>query len=171
LRPAGNPTVDAIHASGAPHKQAKSEGVWKKEGQRTQSKPECSNDSLSCGQALALALSGWDLPGPTQIGLCCLMPKSHKARRAEWATEDAAGWCEPLLRINQGFDAVLLNLRLMRKHRWLKADQVRRFEEQAAEDRASLNSYLLEAIGTQETEEAGRLFRIRMAREHQEDTG
>ncbi len=112
-----------------------------------------------------------DLPGPTQIGLCCLMPKSHKARRAERATENAAGWYERLLRINQGFDAVLLNLHFLRKHRWLKADQVRRFEEQAAEARASLNSYLLEAIGTHETEEAGRLFRMRLAREHQEDSG
>jgi hypothetical protein len=98
------------------------------------------------------------------------MPKSRKQRTAELASTDAAAcWYERLGRINQGFDAVLWNLHLLRKHRWLNADQVRRFEELTGEARAATNSYLLEAIGTQQTDEAGRLFRNRRARERKED--
>jgi hypothetical protein len=43
------------------------------------------------------------------------------------------------------------------------------FEALTAEARAMINSYLLEAFGTAETTEAGKLFRKRLARERKEE--
>lgn len=100
------------------------------------------------------------------------MPKARKARRTTPESEDErVSVYERLFRMNAGFDAVLQNLRALRKHASLRREQVRRFEELAVETRAAANSYLLETFATQETEEAGRLFRMRFARERQDDEG
>jgi hypothetical protein len=76
---------------------------------------------------------------------------------------------DQLNRINQSFDEVLDNLRSLRKHPALRDDVVRRFEALTAETRASLNSYLLDALALVETAEAGRLFRKRVMRERREE--
>jgi hypothetical protein len=46
---------------------------------------------------------------------------------------------------------------------------MRRFEQLAAEVRAATNSFLLEALGTLETDHAGRLFVRRRSRERKEE--
>src|SRR2546423_1089996 len=90
------------------------------------------------------------------MGLNGLMPRPHAGRRAECASpEETDSWYERLWRINQGFDAGVLNLSLLPNHRWVQAEQVRRFEEPAAEPRASTNSYLLEAIPAQQLMKRG----------------
>ena len=106
------------------------------------------------------------------ISLRCVMPKKRSAGRPETVESDSAPTIyERLFRINEAFDTVAVNLRLLGQHRWLKANQIRRFEELTAEARAAANSYLLEAFATQEAAEAGRMFRIRLARERKEDQG
>ena len=76
---------------------------------------------------------------------------------------------ELLFRLNQGFEQVLDSLEALRQHPALNAVRTRRFEELAAETRAATNSYLLETLGTAETDAAGRLFRKRLARERKEE--
>jgi len=78
---------------------------------------------------------------------------------------------EHLWRMNQGFHQVLGSLRVLRKHAAFDDHAIRRFEELAAEARAVTNSYLLEALGTVETDAAGRWFRKRLARERKEERG
>ena len=76
---------------------------------------------------------------------------------------------ENLWRMNQGYDEVLKSLRVLRKHPAVDSQEVRRFEELAAEARAATNSYLLDMLGTMETEAAGHWFRKRLARERKEE--
>ena len=98
------------------------------------------------------------------------MPKPRNATHLHSASPQPGGELyEPLFRINEGFGSVALHLRILRQHRWLNANQIRRFEELTAETRAATNSYLLEAFAAQETNEAGRLFRRRLAREQKEE--
>ena len=99
-----------------------------------------------------------DLRVRPRISLSCLMPKKRNAAKDESGSANPrADLYERLFRINEAFEAVVLNLRSLRKHRSLKTDQVRRFEELTLETRAATNSYLLEMFATKETEEAGRL--------------
>ena len=100
------------------------------------------------------------------------MPKQRNATHLQpVSTQPGGELYERLFRINEGFATVALHLRLLRQHRWLHANQIRRFEEMTAEARAATNSYLLETFATQETKEAGRLFRKRLSREQKEDPG
>ena len=100
------------------------------------------------------------------------MANKRNASTPETVDSDSAPTIyERLFRINEAFATVAVNLRLLRQHHWLNADQIRRFEELSAEARAAANSYLLEAFATEETAEAGRLFRLRLARERKEDRG
>ena len=76
---------------------------------------------------------------------------------------------ECLLRINRGFAEVLEGLRALRKQRGFEPEQVRRFEQLAQETRAATNSHLLGVLESQETNEAGRLFRRRLERERRDE--
>ncbi len=66
---------------------------------------------------------------------------------------------EQLFRMNQGFEEALSALRRLAKYSVFHRGEIRRFEQLSRETRAAVNSYLLEALGTAETEEAGRLGR------------
>ena len=74
-----------------------------------------------------------------------------------------------LFRLNEGFQEVLDSLQELRKQPSLEDQEIRRLEALTAEARAITNSYLLEALGTIETIEAGKLFRKRLARERKEE--
>jgi hypothetical protein len=74
-----------------------------------------------------------------------------------------------LFRINRGFDAVLRALSVLRDHRGFHRSELRHFRKLAREAQASTNSYLTAVIESQETDEAGRLFRTRIQREKAED--
>jgi len=76
---------------------------------------------------------------------------------------------EHLWRMNRGYQEVLESLRVLRKHPAVDSQELRRFEELAAEACAATNSFLLEALGTMETEAAGHWFRKRLARERKEE--
>ena len=66
---------------------------------------------------------------------------------------------EQLFRMNQGFEDALDALGKLSKNPVFNRSQMRRFEDLARETQAATNSYLLEAMGTDETQQAGRLER------------
>jgi hypothetical protein len=72
-------------------------------------------------------------------------------------------------RINAGFQEVLRGLRALRREPGFSAAQLRGFEQLSREARAATNSYVAEVVEARETEEAGRLFRRRQARQRRED--
>jgi hypothetical protein len=76
---------------------------------------------------------------------------------------------QQLFRMNRGFDAVLRALSVLRDYDGFHASELRRFHNLIREARASTNSYLTAVIESQETDEAGRLFRKRIRREKAED--
>ena len=76
-----------------------------------------------------------------------------------------------LCAMNEGFDQVQRSLKSLAKHSPLERSEIRRFEQLAAEACAAANSFLLEALGAEETDLAGRLFVRRKARERQEEKG
>jgi hypothetical protein len=76
---------------------------------------------------------------------------------------------QQLFRMNRGFDAVLRALSVLRDHDGFHASELRRFRNLTREARASMNSYLTAVLESQETDEAGRLFRKRIRREKAED--
>ncbi len=76
---------------------------------------------------------------------------------------------QQLFRMNRGFDAVLRALSVLRDHDGFHASELQRFRNLTREARASTNSYLAAVIESQETDEAGRLFRKRIRREKGED--
>ena len=78
---------------------------------------------------------------------------------------------EHLCGMNQGFDQVRRSLKALAKHSALEAAEIRRFEHLTAEACAATNSYLLEALGRLETDQAGRLFVQRKAREQRDEKG
>ena len=63
------------------------------------------------------------------------------------------------------------SLKSLAKHSPLERSEIRRCEQLAAEACAAANSFLLEALGAEETDLAGRLFVRRIARERQEEKG
>ena len=71
--------------------------------------------------------------------------------------------------MNQGFDQVRRSLKELAKHASLEPSEIRRFQQLTEEARAATNSYLLEVLGTEETNRAGRLFVRRKARERREE--
>jgi hypothetical protein len=76
---------------------------------------------------------------------------------------------EQLCVMNQGFDQVRRSLKELAKHSFLEPSEIRRFQQLTEEARAATNSYLLEVLGTEETDRAGRLFVQRKARERREE--
>ena len=76
---------------------------------------------------------------------------------------------ECLLRINRGFAEVLEGLRALRNQRGFEPEQIRRFEQLAQETRAAINSFLLGVLESQETSQAGRLFRRRLQQERRHE--
>ena len=76
---------------------------------------------------------------------------------------------EQLLAMNEGFDQVRRSLHALASCPAVDPGEMRRFEQLAAEVRAATNSFLLEALGTLETDHAGRLFVRRRSRERKEE--
>ena len=76
---------------------------------------------------------------------------------------------EALCAMNQGYEQVRRSLKVLARHSDLEREEVHRFEQLAQEVCAATNSYLLEALGARETDQAGRLFVRRKARERQEE--
>jgi hypothetical protein len=76
---------------------------------------------------------------------------------------------EQLCVMNQGFDQVRRSLKELAKHSFLEPSEIRRFQQLTEEARAATNSYLLEVLGTEETDRAGSLFVRRKARERREE--
>ena len=74
-----------------------------------------------------------------------------------------------LCAMNEGFDQVQRSLKALAQHSPLERSEIRRFEQLAAEACAASNSYLLEALGAEETDQAGRLFVRRKTRERKEE--
>jgi len=75
---------------------------------------------------------------------------------------------EHVLAINAGFEQVRRGFRALRRSPGFERSAIERFREQAEEDRAAAMSYIAEVIQTEETDEAGRRFRKRLARERKE---
>jgi hypothetical protein len=76
---------------------------------------------------------------------------------------------EHLLEINAGFEQVRVALAALDHSAMFDRGELKRFSALSAEARASIASYLAGMIETEETAEAGRLFRLRRARERAED--
>jgi hypothetical protein len=76
-----------------------------------------------------------------------------------------------LLEFNAGYDQVIRSLAALRKHRAFQADELDRFSALSKEARAATNSYLVTAIETVETHEAGRRFSKRLAQERSDEQG
>jgi len=76
---------------------------------------------------------------------------------------------EQLLAMNQGFDKVRRSLHALASCPAVDPGEMRRFQQLAAEARAATNSYLLEALGTLETDHAGHLFVRRRRRERNDE--
>src|SRR5438477_9622284 len=72
---------------------------------------------------------------------------------------------EHLLRINAGYDQAIRSLAALRKHGAFHRSTLERFTALSKETRAATNSYLVGAIETAETDEAGRRFRDRRLQE------
>ena len=76
-----------------------------------------------------------------------------------------------LLKINAGFDQVIGGLAALRKYGAFHRSELDRFSALSKENRAATNSYLVAAIEAVETDEAGRRFHKRLARERSDDQG
>ena len=76
---------------------------------------------------------------------------------------------EEVCAMNRGFEQARRSLRALARHSRLEPAEVRRFEHMTAETCAAANSYLLEGLGAKATDEAGRLFARRTARERKEE--
>jgi len=74
-----------------------------------------------------------------------------------------------LLKINAGFDQVIGGLAALRKHGAFHRGELDRFSALSKENKAATNSYLLGAMETAETEQAGQRFHKRLARERSEE--
>ena len=70
-----------------------------------------------------------------------------------------------LLKINAGFDQVIDGLAALRKHAAFHRGELDRFSALSKETKSATNSYLLGAMETAETNEAGRRFCKRLAQE------
>ena len=71
--------------------------------------------------------------------------------------------------MNEGFDQVRRSLQALAKYAPFDRGEMRRFEQLTAEARAVTNSYVLEKLESEESDEAGRLYGRRKARERREE--
>ena len=76
---------------------------------------------------------------------------------------------EQLWELHAGFDQVRRALRSLAQHRTFHAREVERLGAWLEEARAATASYLTGAIEEAETNEAGRIFRVRRRRELKEE--
>jgi len=76
-----------------------------------------------------------------------------------------------LLCLNAGYDQVMRSLAALGKHGIFENGEVARLSALSKEARAATNSYLLAAMEIAETNEAGRRFRKRLARERSDVEG
>ena len=76
---------------------------------------------------------------------------------------------ENLWQLHSGFEQVRRALGSLAQNRIFQADEVERLGAWLEEARAATASYLTSAIEEAETNEAGRLFRRRRARERREE--
>ena len=76
---------------------------------------------------------------------------------------------QQLWELHAGFEQVRRALRDLRQQRTFQAREVERLSAWLEEARAATASYLTGAIEEAETDEAGRLFRNRLARERREE--
>ena len=74
-----------------------------------------------------------------------------------------------LLNLNAGFDQVVRALAALGKHDIFLAKELGHYAALAKEARAATNSYILGAMERAETDEAGRRFGKRRAREQREE--
>jgi hypothetical protein len=74
-----------------------------------------------------------------------------------------------LLCLNASFDRVLASLAALRKHAAFEGGELARFSAWSKEVKAATNSYLLGIMEAAETEEAGRRFHKRLAKERSEE--
>ena len=79
------------------------------------------------------------------------------------------GVYEQLWELHAGFEQVRRALRGLEQHRTFHPSELRRLGAWLEEARAATASYLTGAIEEAETNEAGRLFRLRRARERKEE--
>jgi uncharacterized membrane protein YgaE (UPF0421/DUF939 family) len=75
-----------------------------------------------------------------------------------------------LLAVNVGFDQVIRSLAALRKHDSFHRRELDHFSALSKEARAATNSYLTGVLEQIETDEAGRRFGRRRAREQQEES-
>ena len=76
-----------------------------------------------------------------------------------------------LLRINAGYKEVIRGLARLRKQRAFPRGELDRFSALSKENRAATNSFLLSAMETAETEDAGQRFCKRLAKERADEQG
>ena len=76
-----------------------------------------------------------------------------------------------LLEFNAGYDQAIRSLAALRKHRAFQSGELARFSALSKEARAATNSFLVAAIETVETNEAGRRFSKRLAQERSDELG
>ena len=76
---------------------------------------------------------------------------------------------QQLWELHAGFDQVRRALRSLSQHKTFHAPEVERLCAWLEEARAATASYLTGAIENAETDEAGRLFRVRRRRELKEE--
>ena len=75
------------------------------------------------------------------------------------------------LKINAGFDQVIDGLAALRKHGAFHRGELDRFSALSKETKSATNSYLLGAMETAETNEAGQRFHKRLAQERSDEQG
>ena len=76
-----------------------------------------------------------------------------------------------LLKINAGFNEVIGGLAALRKHAAFHRGELDRFSALSKETKSATNSYLLGAMETAETNEAGQRFHKRLAQERSDEQG
>ena len=76
-----------------------------------------------------------------------------------------------LLQINAGYSQVIRSLAALRTYSAFDRGELARFSALSKETRATTNSYLLSAMETAETEEAGQRFCKRLAQERSDEQG
>ena len=93
------------------------------------------------------------------------MPRSIRARGVPLTVY------QQLFDLNAGYDLALRALAGLAESGLFEKREVLRFTALTAEARAATTSFLVTAIEAAETDEAGRLFRVRLARERWEESG
>src|SRR5205807_5438149 len=89
--------------------------------------------------------------------------------REEWGLK--LNIYQNLLKINAGFNEVIGGLAALRKHAAFHRGELDRFSALSKETKSATNSYLLGAMETAETNDAGQRLHKRLAKERSDETG